>query len=41
MICCRQLSALAPSEPFQLPQRLAPLPIGVGMDQVVEAFGPR
>ena len=39
MICARQSRALVAEQSFQLPQRLAALPIGVGMDQIVETFG--
>ena len=39
MICARQSRALSPSNPLQLPQRLAALPIGVGVNEIVEAFG--
>ena len=39
MICARQSRALVAEQAFQLPQRLAALPVGVGMDEIVEAFG--
>ena len=39
MIRSRQSRALSPSNPFKLTQRLAALPIGVGVNQIVERFG--
>ncbi len=39
MICARQSRALSPSSPFELTQSLAALPVGVGVNEVVERFG--
>ena len=39
MICARQSRALVAEQAFHLAQRLAALPIGVGVNQIVERFG--
>ena len=38
MICARQSRALVAEQALQLAQRLAALPLGVGVDQIVETF---
>ncbi len=39
MICARQSRARSPSSPFNCRKRLTALPIGVGVNQIVETFG--
>ncbi len=35
------IARMITQQPFQLPKRLAPLPIGIRVDQIVEALQPR
>ena len=39
MICCAPVARLVAEQTLQLTQRLAALPVGVGVNQIVETFG--
>ena len=39
MICLSPVARMVAEQAFELTQRLAPLAIGVGVNEIVEAFG--